>query len=83
MIKISGIDHFVLTVKDIEATCAFYERVLGMEVVAFGPGNGRRALLFGNQRINLHQTGLEFEPNAEKTIPGSADFCLITETPLA
>ncbi|UCC51248.1 MAG: hypothetical protein JSV68_19390 [Anaerolineaceae bacterium] len=58
-----------MTVKDIEATCAFYKRVPGMEVAAFGPGNGRRALLFGNQKINLHQTGLEFEPNAEKQYP--------------
>lgn len=78
--NIDRIDHLVLTVRDIEATCAFYTRVLGMEAVTFG--GGRRALQFGRQKINLHQAGKEFEPKAQLPTPGSADFCLITQVPL-
>lgn len=78
--NIDRIDHLVLTVRDIEATCAFYTRVLGMEAVTFG--GGRRALQFGRQKINLHQAGKEFEPKAQLPMPGSADFCLITQVPL-
>jgi catechol 2,3-dioxygenase-like lactoylglutathione lyase family enzyme len=78
--NIDRIDHLVLTVRDIEATCAFYTRVLGMEAVSFG--GGRRALQFGRQKINLHQSGKEFEPKAQFPTPGSADFCLITQVPL-
>lgn len=77
--KVNGIDHFVLTVRDVEATCEFYSRVLGMEVEEF---DGRRALKFGRQKINLHQAGAEFEPKAEKPTPGAGDFCLITDVPL-
>ena len=58
--KIDSIDHIVLTVKDIAATCDFYETALGMQVVTFG--EGRKALAFGSQKINLHETGKEFEP---------------------
>lgn len=79
--KIDRIDHFVLTVRDPEATCAFYSRALGMHPVTFA--GGRKALAFGNQKINLHQAGREFEPKAERPVPGSADFCLITSVPLA
>lgn len=78
--KVEGIDHFVLTVRDVEATCDFYSRVLGMEVEEFE--GGRRALKFGRQKINLHQSGAEFEPKAGKPTPGSGDFCLITGVPL-
>lgn len=78
--RVSGIDHFVLTVRDIGATCGFYSRVLGMEVEEFE--GGRRALKFGWQKINLHQAGAEFEPKAEKPVPGSGDFCLVTDVPL-
>ena len=77
---IERIDHFVLTVASIEATCAFYSSALGMEVIAFG--DGRTALGFGDHKINLHQAGQEFEPKAEKPTPGSGDFCLITRTPM-
>lgn len=75
------LDHFVLTVADIEATCAFYQRVLGMEVRSFGP-LGRKALHFGRQKINLHQRGKEFEPKAAHPTPGSADLCFIASGPL-
>jgi len=78
--KIDGIDHFVLTVKDVETTCAFYTKVLGMREITFG--KGRKALSFGNQKINLHELGKEFEPKALKPTAGSADLCFITTTPL-
>jgi catechol 2,3-dioxygenase-like lactoylglutathione lyase family enzyme len=74
--NVESIDHIVLTVKDIEATCAFYTKVLGMKVTTFG--DGRKALLFGVQKINLHQHGNEFEPKAKVSTPGSADLCFVT-----
>ncbi len=78
--KIERIDHFVLTVRDLDATCDFYLRVLGMQLVTFG--GDRKALKFSNQKINLHQVGKEFEPKALNATPGSADICFITTTPL-
>ncbi len=78
--RIDRLDHLVLTVASIEATCAFYTRTLGMRVVDFA--QGRKALSFGAQKINLHQAGSEFVPHALRPVPGSADFCLITTTPL-
>ncbi|MBY0571112.1 MAG: VOC family protein [Burkholderiaceae bacterium] len=78
--KISRIDHVVLTVANIDATCEFYSQVLGMDVVTFG--EGRKALTFGQQKFNLHQAGKEFEPKASRPTPGSVDLCLISETPL-
>ncbi len=78
--QIDRIDHFVLTVRNIEATCEFYARVLGMQVVTFA--GGRKALQFGQQKINLHEAGKEFEPRAMSPTPGSGDFCLITKMPL-
>ena len=79
--KIDSIDHVVLTVRDMDATCDFYSKVLGMEIVTFG--QGRKALAFGSQKINLQQFGRESTLIAEKPTPGSADICLITSTPLA
>lgn len=79
--EIDRLDHLVLTVADIAATCDFYSRVLGMLVESFG--TGRIALHFGDQKINLHQAGHEFEPKARHPTPGSADLCLLTATPLA
>ena len=78
--KIARLDHLVLTVRDVEATCAFYARVLGMEPVTFG--DGRRALRFGDQKINLHQAGREVEPKAMHPTPGSGDLCFISSVPL-
>lgn len=78
--KIDRIDHFVLTVKDVAATCDFYERALGMTREEFGAG--RVALKFGTQKINLHKAGNELEPKALRPTPGGGDFCLITVTPI-
>jgi catechol 2,3-dioxygenase-like lactoylglutathione lyase family enzyme len=79
--KIDSLDHLVLTVADVEKTIRFYVDVFGMEEVGFG--EGRKALKFGHQKINLHQRGAEVKPNAFAAMPGSADLCLITTTPLA
>lgn len=80
---LTNIDHFVLTVRDILSTITFYE-TLGMEFEEFHPTDGsvRTALKFGNQKINLHKSGEEFEPKANVPTAGSSDFCLITDTPL-
>lgn len=78
--KISHLDHIVLTVANIDITLDFYQRVLGMRAVTFG--EGRHALAFGQQKINLHQAGREFEPKAATPQPGSADLCFISLTPI-
>ena len=80
-LTIDRIDHLVLTVHDLDRTIDFYSRVLGMEAVTFA--GGRRALSFGRQKLNLHQSGREYEPKALKPAPGAIDLCLITETPVA
>jgi catechol 2,3-dioxygenase-like lactoylglutathione lyase family enzyme len=80
LMRIDRLDHLVLTVADVDRTAGFYERVLGMQTVTFA--GGRRALRFGNAKINLHQAGQEFEPKAARPVPGSADLCLISSDPL-
>jgi catechol 2,3-dioxygenase-like lactoylglutathione lyase family enzyme len=77
---IGGIDHLVLTVADVERTVAFYRDVLGCVPVTFG--DGRRALAFGDQKINLHPAGREFEPKAARPTPGSGDLCFVTASPI-
>lgn len=79
--QIDRIDHIVITAFDLERTLDFYSRVMGMQPITFA--GGRRGLAFGRQKINLHQSGREFEPKALKPTPGSMDLCFITETPLA
>jgi catechol 2,3-dioxygenase-like lactoylglutathione lyase family enzyme len=78
---IEGLDHLVLTVRDLDATVRFYVEGLGMRLETFG--EGRKALHFGNQKINLHVAGREFEPKAAQPTPGSADLCFLTDRPLA
>jgi len=78
--NIDRIDHVVMTVRDIDATCDFYARVLGMRVVTFA--GGRKALAFGRQKINLHLAGREFEPKAAHPTPGSGDLCFVSAVPL-
>lgn len=79
-IVIDSLDHFVLTVRDIDATIAFYRDVLGMTPERFG--EGRMALKFGKQKINLHVAGREFEPKADTALPGTADVCFLTSVPI-
>ena len=77
---IEGLDHLVLTVASLDASAAFYRRVLGM-TVEVTPGRPT-AFKFGNQKINVHQAERTFSPNARQPTPGSADFCLITNWPI-
>jgi catechol 2,3-dioxygenase-like lactoylglutathione lyase family enzyme len=78
---IAGIDHFVLTVRSVDDTCAFYQRVLGLQ--RLDESNRPTALLFGSQKINLHEVGRTFEPKAKTPTPGAGDFCLVAARPLA
>lgn len=78
--RFTGIDHIVFTVKSIKKTIEFYCDLLEMKEITFG--EGRKALLCGKQKINLHEAGKEFEPKAKFPTPGSIDICLITDTPL-
>ncbi len=73
---IHHLDHLVLTVNDLDATCAFY-RQLGMEVVTFGAG--RTALRYGDQKINLHPAAAPMAPHAARPVAGSADLCFIVK----
>ena len=77
---IASLDHLVLTVADIDATVAFYRDVLGMRKIAFG--EGRLALAYGAQKINLHRVGQEFEPKSARPTPGSADLCFLLDVSL-
>src|SRR5438445_11521637 len=79
--NIARLDHLVLTVADIERTCAFYTQVLGMQVVQFG--EGRTALRFGQQKINLHPADNIPGLVADRPTPGSADLCFVTSVALA
>ena len=78
--RLASLDHLGLTVADVDATIAFYVRTLGMQQVTFGAG--RKALAFGNQKINLHAAGREFAPHAAAPTRGSADLCFLTDVPL-
>lgn len=85
MPQITGLDHLVLTVADLDRSVAFYRDVLGMTPVQFTPSDGtvRWALSFGAQKINLHAAGSPFAPHAAAPQPGSADLCFLSETPVA
>ncbi|KAJ5911209.1 uncharacterized protein N7473_000512 [Penicillium subrubescens] len=80
---VKSLDHLVLTVRSIPETVAFYTTHLGMRHEVFStpanPAIQRNALIFGSQKINLHQSGKEFEPKAQKVQPGSADLCFLTD----
>jgi catechol 2,3-dioxygenase-like lactoylglutathione lyase family enzyme len=77
---IDHLDHLVLTTTDRAACVDFYTRVLGMELQTFG--GGRLALRFGQQKINIHERGREFEPKAHLPVPGALDLCFIARVPL-
>ena len=81
MLKLSALDHLVLTVANIDKSVQFYQQVLGMGVETFG-SEGRTALTFGEQKINLHAAKSPFRPHAKHPTPGSADLCFITVQPL-
>ena len=80
-IRIRGLDHLVITAGDLTATVDFYTRVLGMKHVAFG--EGLHAVHFGDQKFNIHDRATEVSPKARRVVPGSQDFCLISETPVS
>ena len=77
---IDHLDHLVLTTADEQACVRFYVEVMGMTLETFG--EGRKALRFGNQKINLHLKGREFEPKAQVPMPGALDLCFIAAVPL-
>lgn len=77
---IDHLDHLVLTTTDLEACKDFYVRVMGMRLETFG--NGRLAFRFGNQKINVHVRGHEFEPKAHLPVPGALDLCFIASNGL-
>jgi len=77
---IDHLDHLVLTTSHEEACIRFYVDVMGMSLESFGAG--RKAFRFGNQKINLHVKGHEFEPKAQLPTPGSLDLCFIASVPL-
>lgn len=79
---VDRIDHLVLVVRDIAATCAFYTRVLGMQERTFGP-ESRKALVFGRQKINLHARDGAGSPRARRFVAGAVDLCLVTSIPIA
>ncbi len=79
-IAMTGLDHLVLTVADIEASVDFYAKTMGMEHKQ--SPQGRHSLHFGTAKINLHQQGHEFQPHARHPLPGSADLCFLTDTPV-
>jgi catechol 2,3-dioxygenase-like lactoylglutathione lyase family enzyme len=76
---VRSIDHLVLTVADLRATVDFYAGLLGAEVRTF---SGRTALHVGDQKINLHEAGHEFEPKAARPTPGSGDLCFVVDGPI-
>ena len=78
---IDHLDHLVLTTTDEQACVDFYVGLLGMKLETFG--EGRKAFVFGQQKINLHVKGSEFEPKAHLPVPGALDLCFIATVPLA
>ena len=85
MPRLDRLDHLVLTVTDMDQTLRFYGEVLGMDAESFTAADGgvRTALRFGTQKINLHDAAAPFAPHAAAPVPGSADLCFLTQTPLA
>ncbi len=79
-IVLDRLDHLVITARDVEATCGFYEAALGMRRESFG--EGRVALHFGRQKINVHPYPSPVGIVAKDPRPGTADFCFVTETPI-
>ena len=79
--RVVSLDHLVITVRDMPRTLKFYVDILGMREVTFG--DDRKALTYGQQKINLHQFGEEFEPKASRPLPGTADLCFLIDVDLS
>lgn len=79
--QIDRLDHLVLTVASLEKTCDFYSKILGFEVITFL--EDRKALGFGQQKINLHQIDNTYDPKAQRPTAGSGDLCFISTTPIS
>ncbi|KAK3081534.1 hypothetical protein LTS18_005645 [Coniosporium uncinatum] len=81
---VKSLDHLVITARSVPQTVSWYTRHLGMshEVFKSEDSGDRHALKFGDQKINLHQSGKEFEPKAQHVRPGSQDLCFVTDTPV-
>ena len=81
---IGHLDHLVLTTTDEVACLDFYTRVLGMTLENYQTATGlqRKALKYGQQKINLHLKGFEYEPRAHLPVPGALDLCFIASMPL-
>lgn len=79
--RVVSLDHLVITVHDMPRTIKFYVDILGMREVTFG--DDRKALTYGQQKINLHQFGEEFEPKASRPLPGTADLCFLIDVDLS
>ncbi|GAB4374317.1 MAG: VOC family protein [Kiloniellaceae bacterium] len=79
-VEIDRLDHLALSVRDIDETCAFYAKVLGMAREPFG--EGRVALRFGRQKINVNPNPNDLVRKAAVPIPGTAELCLVLATPL-
>lgn len=78
--KLDGIDHLAIRVRDLDRSLSFYQRVLGAEVVTFGAG--RKAVRLGRNKINLHDAETDATPVAAHPTPGATDLCFLTQTPL-
>jgi catechol 2,3-dioxygenase-like lactoylglutathione lyase family enzyme len=82
---IDHLDHLVLTTFNEAACVDFYTRVLGMSLESFVGGTppvSRKAFKFGDQKINMHVRGKEFDPKAHLPVPGALDLCFIANVPL-
>ena len=77
-IRIKNLDHLVITANNLQATIDFYTKVLGMVHVAFG--DNLHSVHFGDQKFNIHDASTNVSPKAKNIVPGSEDFCLISET---
>ena len=83
---IKSIDHIVLTASNMKRTAAFYCDALGMELQQFTPPDGsadRLTLLFGQQKINLHDAAAPFSPHARIPTAGALDLCFLSDVGLA
>jgi catechol 2,3-dioxygenase-like lactoylglutathione lyase family enzyme len=83
---IISIDHIVITVSNLENSIHFYCDLLGMEINEFYSSSDntiRKSLMFGSQKINLHEASNPYKPNAEVALPGTLDICFLTERPLS